>query len=352
MSGFCNTAANSVTGPFPCANEEAHMVDDILKTPALVGGQEALDINPFLGSSEAIRRLAQAATRLTAGDRHVVIVGELGTGKAALAHWLCRNSINRREPFIEVDCVRLRRSHAALDGRGEVPRASIASIPLRGTVIIHHVEKMDSNTQARFLRAASCGSSGAGESDSGAVNLRLLMTRQESSEAGNCRNDLAEQLSSVRLWIPPLRQRREDLPVIAFYILQQLSRELGAGDFDLARGAIRLLQSYSWPGNIRELENAIGHACMMAQGSLIDVRDFPETLREAESRATPVTDAEMLPLAELAQRHARRVLDRVDGNKARAAEILGVSRSTLYRLIADPSTDTEGLSYAGQASGQ
>ena len=306
------------------------MVDDILKKLPLGVGQEALDINPFLGSSEAIRRLAQAATRPATGDRHVVVVGELGTGKADLARWLYRNSSNRREPLIEFNCVRFRRSDAELDGHlGEIAQGLVTSIPGRGTVLIQHVERMDSNTQARFLRAVGFGSSVAGEADSGDVNLRLLMTREQGPNAGNGRIDLARRLSSLSLLIPPLRQRPEDLPVIAFHLLQQLSRELGTGDFDLARGAIRLLQSYSWPGNIRELRSVLQRAVLVAKTRLLAASDLVFNAHAPE--LVPTTAP--LTLKEMERQHIERVLNEVGGRVQVAAKLLGLPRSSLYHKL-------------------
>ena len=93
-----------------------------------------------------------------------------------------------------------------------------------------------------------------------------------------------------------------------------------------------MLTRYNWPGNVRELENVLGHACMMVEGETLDVRDLPEHLRGAAAQEPPEDD-DLLPLAEVHRRHALRVLERVDGNKARAAKILGIHRATLYRLI-------------------
>jgi DNA-binding NtrC family response regulator len=113
----------------------------------------------------------------------------------------------------------------------------------------------------------------------------------------------------------------------------------------LTRRAQALLARHSWQGNVRELENVLGHACMMAEGSAIDVPDLPTYLSNPESRAMLQNEL-TLPLEELSRRHARRVLDHVGGNKVRAAEVLGVSRATLYRLIAE--NQTEGKKEAKQ----
>jgi len=301
---------------------------DMVNRPSLGDGQETPAINPFLGSSQGIRKLAEAATRSARGDEHVLIVGELGTAKAALARWLYRNGPRQREPLTEFDCGRPRRIPAEFDGNG---RSSMTSVPDRGTLLIHHVERMDANTERKFLQAMGPGAS-ADEGTQGIRNLRLLMTREQDSNAGAPRpgkTDFSGRLSSVVLSIPPLRQRREDLPVIACYLLEQLSREVGAGDFDLSRSAITLLQSYSWPGNIRELRSVLQRAVFAAKTTLLTPSDLIFNMRAPE--VVPTTAP--LTLKEMERQHIERVLNEAGGRVQVAAKLLGLPRSSLYHKL-------------------
>ena len=308
----------------------------ILDTLRPADGEEISDIGPFLGSSDGIRSLALAATRSATADKHILIEGELGTGKSALARWLYRNSPTSLEPLIEFDCRRLRRSHgetgkALAELNGYRP-SSLPSVPERGTVLIRHLERMDSHTQARFLRAVGCGASLANEANKTAARLRFLMTRERASTtsiAANASADLATRLASVTLAIPPLRQRPQDLPIIAFHLLQQISRELGAGEFDLTRGAIRLLQSYPWPGNIRELRSVLHRAVLAAKTNLLAPPDLVFNVYAPE--VVPTTAP--LTLKELERQHIERVLHDVGGRVQVAAKLLGLPRSSLYHKL-------------------
>jgi transcriptional regulator with PAS, ATPase and Fis domain len=157
-------------------------------------------------------------------------------------------------------------------------------------------------------------------------DLRAMVAAKE------FREDLYYRLAMIELKLPRLAQRTEDLPLLTPYFVRKYAEQFGKQVRAISRRAQTQLSRYTWPGNVRELENAIGHACMMASTDIIDVGDLPEYLRSNSEQASFRED-EMLSLAELNKRHARFVLGKVGGNKQYAAEILGVSRTTLYRLI-------------------
>jgi DNA-binding NtrC family response regulator len=149
---------------------------------------------------------------------------------------------------------------------------------------------------------------------------------------GTFREDLYYRLAMVELKLPGLAERREDLPLLERYFLDKFAAEYHKPVSGMTRRAQSRLAMYSWPGNVRELENVIGNACMMVDGIVIDVRDLPESIR-GQSRELAVQDDTMISLEELQKRHMIRVLERVGGNKSQAAEILGVSRATIYQLL-------------------
>jgi DNA-binding NtrC family response regulator len=149
---------------------------------------------------------------------------------------------------------------------------------------------------------------------------------------GKFREDLYFRLCMVELKVPSLAERLEDLPMLQRQFLKNFATQYKKPLAGLTRRAQTLMSRYSWPGNVRELENVIGHACMMTESDVIDVRDLPEriqTLRMAESLENDVN----LSMDQLARLHAQRVLAHAGGNKARAAEILGISRTYLYDLL-------------------
>ena len=149
---------------------------------------------------------------------------------------------------------------------------------------------------------------------------------------GHFREDLYYRLGVVEIPMPVLANRREDLPLLERYFIQKFSAEYNKPIAGLVRRAQTRLATYPWPGNVRELENVIGNACMMTDANLIDINDLPDRLRG------PLTeelggDETFLPLEELQRRHILRVLEGVGGNKARAAEVLGIGRATIYQLL-------------------
>ena len=170
------------------------------------------------------------------------------------------------------------------------------------------------------------------------VDVRVVAATNRDLRAmvaeGRFRDDLYYRLSMVEIHLPPLSERKEDLPLLERYFLERFAAQYQKPIRGLTRRAQALLARYGWPGNVREFENALGNASMMVEGNTVDVQDLPEYLRVTVAEGTGQDDR-LLSLEELERRHARRVLEHVEGNKARTAEILGISRGTLYRLLSD-----------------
>ena len=206
-----------------------------------------------------------------------------------------------------------------------------------GAVFLDEIGDMPLATQSKLLRVLEyrefqrVGSPATRKADVRVVaatnrDLREMMVR------GQFREDLYYRLSMVEIRLPRLADRKEDLPLLESYLIGKFAAQYGKPIRGITPRAQILLSRYGWPGNVRELENVLGHACMMAECDTLDVRDMPEHLKGAALQQTP-EDEDLLPLAEVHRRHALKVLDRVEGNKARAAKILGIHRATLYRLI-------------------
>jgi transcriptional regulator with PAS, ATPase and Fis domain len=155
---------------------------------------------------------------------------------------------------------------------------------------------------------------------------------RELASEGKFREDLFYRLSMIEIELPPLADRKEDLPLLQRHFLQHFSTKYGKRLHGISRRAQILLTRHSWPGNVRELENVIGNACMMAEGKIIRDIDLPEAIRVQMARAD--NGADSMTLREVQSRHLDYVLKVVDGNKARAAEVLGVSRATIYGMLA------------------
>jgi DNA-binding NtrC family response regulator len=168
---------------------------------------------------------------------------------------------------------------------------------------------------------------------------------EEMMGSGTFREDLYYRLSMVEIHLPNLSERMEDFPFLVRHFVAHYAGEYGKNLAGVTPRAQALLARHSWPGNVRELENVIGSACMMADGEFVDVRDLPPSFQRVVVAAPSVAVAaataadggglELLSLEQLSQRHARAVVEHFAGNKSKAAEVLGVTRSTLYRLLGE-----------------
>jgi two-component system response regulator AtoC len=165
-------------------------------------------------------------------------------------------------------------------------------------------------------------------------DLRTLVTN------GKFREDLFYRLSMVEISLPRLTDRREDLPLLQRYFLGKFAAEYGKPVRGITRRAQNRLAAYSWPGNVRQLENVIGNACMMVEGPVIDINDLPEPVR-SQAADTSEPDPSLITLHEMQRRHVMKVLEQVGGNKSQAAEILGISRATIYQMLTDAKVEAE-----------
>ncbi len=301
-------------------------------------------IDPFLGSAPAIRALADKARRLLQSDRPVLIRGETGTGKGVLAAWLHAQSPRRDEGFVDLNCAGLTREllETELFGheRGAFTGAVTTKIGLleaadKGTLFLDEIGDVDREVQPKLLKVLEEGRyRRLGDVRDRRTDVWLLAaTHQNLSrlvEQKRFREDLYFRISTLLLELPRLRDRIEDIPILAEHVLRRISGELGRPAPRLSSAALRRLQSHSWPGNVRELRNVLERAVLLTEGEVLEPDhlgfDF-ETARR-ESRPTGV-----VTLREGERQLIERALAAEHGNVGRAAERLGISRSSLYQRI-------------------
>jgi transcriptional regulator with PAS, ATPase and Fis domain len=182
------------------------------------------------------------------------------------------------------------------------------------------------------------------------VNVRVIAATnrnlQELIAEKKFREDLYYRLSMVEIELPRLADRREDLPLLERFFIEQFAEQYCKPIKGITPRAQIVLARYRWPGNIRELRSVLGSACLMAEGEMVDVRDLPERIPVRAADITSEDSNELLPLAELERRHVLRVLDQVGGNKVQAAKILGINRATVYRIVNEPDPDEDAAAIA------
>jgi DNA-binding NtrC family response regulator len=283
--------------------------------------------------------------RIAPHFRSVLVAGPSGSGKELVARALHELSPVRKGPFVVCNCASIPESLAESEMFGYV-RGSFTGATRdksgffeeadQGSIFLDEIGEMPVSMQAKLLRVLQTHEiQRVGSSLPRKLDLRVIAAtnrdlREEVAE-GRFREDLFYRLSSVHLQLPALAQRKEDLPLLQRYFVEKFAKEYKKEITGITRRAQNMLSRHSWPGNVRELENVIGSACMMCTGQMIDVDDLPLDMR---TRASTAGDPTLMSLRELQQKHARDVLNQVEGNKARAAEILGISRSTLYTILA------------------
>jgi DNA-binding NtrC family response regulator len=298
--------------------------------------REAAD--PFVGASEALRRLVDDAREAACSDDPVLIEGEAGSGKGVLARWLHASGPRRDEPFVDLNCAATAPEllEGELFGReggtAGPPGPGALELAHHGTLFLDEIGALDLPGQVRLLPVpGERRFQRLGESRERHVDVRLVAaSRQDLSRlavAGRFHRDLHLTLSARVLRLPPLRERPQDLPALAAYLLDRCAQELGRCGTRTSPEALALLQQHHWPGNVRELRNVLERALLLAPDD--EVR--PQDLRAA---MPPAGAAEgVVPLEELERRGIVLALDAERGHVGRAALRLGVPRSSLYKMI-------------------
>lgn len=326
------------------------------------------EFHGLFGKSTAMLRLCEQVRTVARADGPVLILGESGTGKELVAQAIHAESERAEGPFLAVNCAGIPRElleseffgHArgAFSG-AEKARKGLLQEAHGGTLMLDEIGEMPQALQAKLLRALQDGSiRPVGQDTEERVDVRIIAaTHQDLSKKvadGSFREDLYYRLETFTLPVPPLREREEDVVLLARRFLQEFALRQDKHIQDLSPDALRLLAPYPFPGNVRELRNVIERAVAYCQGSRITAQDLPDRLRAAQPDSGgdgPSAKSEdeqyliqgnILPtLDELQKRYARLVLQRVDGNKQRAAALLGIGRRTLYRWLDEPTAQED-----------
>jgi DNA-binding NtrC family response regulator len=295
-------------------------------------------------------RAIQRTIRLVASRRATVLVtGETGTGKELAARALHLAGSRRSGPWVAVNCSALPEALMESELFGHVRGAFTGAFQARtgrfeqadgGTLFLDEIGELPLDLQTKLLRVLQERElQRLGSSETIRVDVRVVAaTNQDlraALEQGTFREDLYYRLNVVPINIPPLRERRQDIPFLANHFVQKLAKESGSRAESITEAGLEKLMSYHWPGNVRELENVIERSLVMATGTKLDAADIK---LESAPRARPQSDGahflpEGLTLDQYEQDIIREALKRADGNKSQAARLLGLTRNALrYRL--------------------
>jgi DNA-binding NtrC family response regulator len=280
---------------------------------------------------QKIYQIIQTAARTT---NPVLIIGENGTGKEVIARAIHSTSSRRHLPFSTLDCTKLQKEDLSRELLGLANDSRDVSRP-RGTLFLDRVLDLGLDHQGILLRAIQQVESSS-RKNSATYEVRLLAasTRDIHSAVaeGAFRRDLYFRLNALSLRVPPLRERRRDIPLLAASFLNQFAS--ARHEYRFTDEALRALLTYDWPGNVRELERCVERACLSSAGPTIGLLDLPSSISGVTtSRRLHLQNIRVVPLSELEKRSIRETLLQVRGNKLAAAKLLGIGKTTLYRKL-------------------
>jgi len=305
----------------------------------------AYDFHGIVGRSPSLLDMFTKMGRIASHFQTVLVRGDTGTGKELVANTLHRLSPRANRPLVICNCAALVDTLVESELFGYVKgsftgamddRAGMIETADQSTLFLDEVGEIPLATQAKLLRVLQNGEvRRVGASRSRNVDVHIIAATNRDLrrmvEQGAFREDLYYRLATVEIMVPSLSERREDLPLLLRHFLDKYAREYNKPGLGLTRRAEMLLSRYSWPGNIRELQHMIASCAMVSEGTLIDVSYLPEWVQN-HSQLQQFND-ELVSLDEMDRRYAKRVLAKIGGNHTRAAELLGIGRTTLYRLL-------------------
>ena len=309
----------------------------------------------LVGQSHQMAEIYKLVARVAALDTTVLIQGETGTGKELVARAIHGASARAGRPFVVVDCAALPETlfESELFGheRGAFTGASAARRGLLetsagGTCFLDEIGELTTSLQAKLLRTLQERTvRRVGGNEPIPVNVRVVTATNRDLRKlvaeGGFRDDLYYRLNVVTITMPPLRERAMDVPLLAQHFLEKFAHATGRPVKHLAPEALALLGGYHWPGNVRELEHVIERAVALSSAEALLPDDFPPHLRQEPERA-PRLPAAGMTLEDVKRWYVNKILEEAGGNKLRAAELLGIDRSTLYRILDRQATEDEG----------
>ncbi len=310
-----------------------------------VRGQYGLD--QIVGRDPKMLEICEMIKRVAQSKSSVLIEGESGTGKELIARAIHYLSPRAKRPFIKVNCAAISETLLESELFGHEKGAFTGAERTRqgrfqasdgGSILLDEISEMSPKLQAKLLRVLQEREiTRVGGDESIPIDTRVMATTnrrlEEEIEKGRFREDLFFRLNVVRIEFPPLRERREDIPLLVEHFLTRYNHDMGRRFTGVSEQALRALTSYSWPGNVRELQNAIERAIVLGEEPAIQLDDLPESIRgQGASGGGPRFEAGM-SLAEAEKRLILETLKSVGGNRTRAVELLGISIRTLRNKL-------------------
>ena len=301
----------------------------------------------LVGTSAAMRRVHDTITQVAQASTTVLVLGESGTGKELVARAIHRRSRRSRGPFVAINCAAIPVTLLESELFGHERGAFTGAFARRegrfkmadgGTLFLDEVAELDPLIQAKLLRVLQEGEfERLGGTQTLRVDVRVLASTNknllELSRTGRFRVDLFYRLNVISIMLPSLRERTDDIPLLAQHFLSRFAEKNRKEVRTISREAMELLIAHDWPGNVRELENTIEHAVVLSRGDTIRVDDLPDLVASDASAKQYLTIQLGTPLDEIEQQVIQQTLRLTRGNKRLAAQLLGIATRTIYRKL-------------------
>jgi two-component system response regulator HydG len=308
-----------------------------------------LTTREIVGQSTALRRVLDVATQAAPSSATVLILGESGTGKELIARYIHGKSSRAAGPFIGVNCAAIPESILESELFGHERGAFTGAVSKRegrfarargGTLFLDEIGELSPSVQVKILRVLQEGEYEPVGGNTVKADVRIVAATNRDLlaevEAGRFREDLYYRLNVISVTAPPLRSRREDIPLLVDHFLGVYCRKNGRSRLQVSREVLQKLTDYPWPGNVRELENVIERAAVLCRSDALRLDDLPDTVAQATAPAPAALTFELgTPLDEVEQRLIRETLKHTGGDKSLAAQLLGISTRTIYRKLGE-----------------
>jgi DNA-binding NtrC family response regulator len=340
-------AYDYVEKPF-CPEKVEHIIGNLMEHQALIEEnislrrkiEDKFQFGGIIAKSPKMLRVIELVKTVAPTTATVLITGETGTGKEVVARAIHHHSRRRNKPFIATSCAALPESLLESELFGHEKGSFTGAVARkkgkfeaghRGTLFLDEIGEINANTQVHLLRALEEKKiTRVGGNEEIAVDVRVIAATNRDLKVdvkdGKFREDLYYRLKVVSIELPPLRERKQDIPPLADHFLKKYTEENNKGNKEFSPEVIEFMLNYSWPGNVRELENMIEHGVILSQNPAINLGELPQDI------IYPCPEEEKT-IAAVMKNHILSILKETDGNITQAAKILGVQRMTLYNKI-------------------
>ncbi len=309
--------------------------------------KEKYGTNSIIGNTPAMQEVFSVIERVSQVKSAVLITGESGTGKELVARAIHVNSPRSNKPFIPINSAAIPNELQESEFFGHARGAFTGAISKKkglfeeadgGTVFLDEIADASLSTQAKLLRFLENGEiRRVGENIPIYVDVRLIAATNKdlvkAVEKGTFREDLFYRINVINIHLPPLRERKDDIPILVKYFIQKYTADKSKGNYEISDSTLSLLMKYDWPGNIRELQNVIQHAVAFTRSNVISTDSLPNHIRSTGDSIINRAVKNNMPLDELEKAYIQKVLDDNSWNCEKAAEILRIGKATIYRKI-------------------